>query len=160
MDSRYRLKHKNCFSWFYLLIFYFEKFSPWTSRLPFVVKVTLNPSYNCLTLFSLLCIPFFLYRSGDSTNKSQGKSRNYVTRFLGYWNTLSFFYKWCNQWGLKIKWKQGLWNGSKIVIHFLAHKTSFVGYIRSYNYMSLRTEDNQKVARVLSAFKFYVTKWE
>ena len=29
--------HKNCLSSFYLLIFYFEKFSTWTWRLPFAV---------------------------------------------------------------------------------------------------------------------------
>ena len=38
--------HKNCFlSCFYLLIFYFEKFSTWVWRLPFAVYVMLKLSF-------------------------------------------------------------------------------------------------------------------
>ena len=38
--------HKNFLSWFYLLIFYFEKFSTRIWRFPFAVYVTLKLSIN------------------------------------------------------------------------------------------------------------------
>ena len=88
--------HKNCFlSCFYLLIFYFEKFSTWVWRLPFAVYVMLKlsfvpvhknaktgtnfPSIQPATLIELLIRPdasfFFLYHAivrGGPRGRVQG----------------------------------------------------------------------------------------